>query len=620
MNLKLRQTLVVLLMTALILPLSFGQTPGASKIVKAIPDDVYMMIHSVHNPERQAIDELWNPVLQAITDAEIHKDILDVFSSIMPPSDQAQFNQVLDTAIPLFEGVDWSSMVKKEFLYASRMAIPIADYMFMMRGEAEKVEKNITGLKAILDTLSALAPEMLVLSEEMIHEMKAFKIDIAGSTPSFNVTIAYKDDLIVASWGGTSLVNDVIAKLAGKSELPSLVDNARFKKSMKSLPKPEDVVTYLDINGIFSPVREFVNEKLKTEVEQAPEGKVAIDIFNKIMNMVDVMDYMGAVEVTEKDRVFSHHAITMKPGYDASPIGKMFSCRKPLDKFERYIPKEALGFSAGSCINFQVLYDLILDIVKNDVPDGANLLLMWQGIQDQINFHPEKDLFGWLGDNYLSVSLPAFKPNPMGGGDAVFMLAVKDQETAKTQLNRGIDTLVAMLKEAQQMIMIKDVAIEGTEGFRSVTHPMMMAMLNPVIGVHDNHLIIGTSPEAIKACLDTAKGEHPSVMENERFLKEGLMAKENLYSISFKDMSGLGQELGSMIQMMSMGVSMASAGMAQEEPEMGKIMIGLGKILGRIGPIVSKIDFYKSSASITTCKDGVTITTDVMNYSLPEKP
>lgn len=618
MSLKLRQALVVLLMTAIFIPMSIAQTPGETDIVKAIPDNAYMVVHAVNNPEREAIEDLWNPVIKAVCDANIHKDIIDMLMGIMPPSDQAEFQQVLDTAIPLFEGVEWGAMVSKEFIYSSQMALPVADYLFIMRGDKDKVEQNITGLKAILDTISALAPEFLVLTEEKIHDMKAWKLDIKGSNPPFNVTMATKDDLIVASWGGTSLVTTVLDKLAGKSEAKSLVDTERYKKSISKLPKAEDVVTFVDIDGIFSPIREFVNVTLKAEAAQDPEGELVISIINKIMNMFDIMDYLGAVELTDKNQVFAHTAMYMKDGYEASPISKIFCNQKPVEKFERFVPKEALSMSVGATIDMMAMYNLILDIIKTDVPDGENMLLMWKGIQDQIGFHPDKDLFGLIGDTYTAVSLPQFKPNPMGGGDGVFLLAVTDEAAAKAQLERGINALDALVKQAQQMIMIKDVEIAGTTGFKSVTHPMMMAMLNPVFGVHDGHLIIGTCADAVKMCINTAKGEHPSIMENDRFMKEGLTSKENLYSISFTDKSKLGEELGQAIQMMSMMVSMASAGMAQEEPEMGKVMVGFGKILGRLGPIVSRIDFYSSSGSITTCDDGVTITSAVTTYVLKD--
>jgi hypothetical protein len=454
--------------------------------------------------------------------------------------------------------------------------------------------------------------------EEELHGFKICKLSVAKAEVPFDLYLANKDDIIALSIS-SKLFPDSVKLLAGESTAPLLIESAPFKKAMKLLPPPEDMMSFFNISGIFEPMLGFVKAKLEREVEHDPEAKMAISLMSKVVDLLDIFEGIAAVEVTEGYKTYTYELALTKPGMEETPLGKIFANQKPIKKFDRFVPKEAVSFSVGSMPDFKALYHFVMDFIKTEVPEGEKAMAQWEKIQAEIGFNADKDLLNWLGTQYVSVSMAPADPSPMGGGEGVFFLHVKDPETAMAQIQRGLDALSGFMKQVEQPIIIQDVMIEGASGFKSVTHPMIMAFFKLVIGVHEGHLIMGTSADAINSCLATSQGKHPSIVKNDRFIKEGLKPTENMYSISFTDQSGLAEEMGGLIQGLSMGVSMASAFMAAEEPEAAQIVQSIGGMLAKLGPIVAEIDFYLSTSSVMKCGEGYTMTKKVTNYREPKK-
>ena len=161
------------------------------------------------------------------------------------------------------------------------------------------------------------------------------------------------------------------------------------------------------------------------------------------------------------------------------------------------------------------------------------------------------------------------------------------------------------------------------EGFRQVTHPMMMMMLKPVIGVKDEWLIVGTSAEAINKCLAVAGGDAPSIMENKRFREDGLIPKGPVRSASFTDTTNFGQELGAALGVIGMVGGMATASMP-DQPEDARqakrIAQTMLSTMMKLSPVLQKLDFYSSESAVTTV-DGLVMRQErVVTYKGPPSP
>jgi hypothetical protein len=204
----------------------------------------------------------------------------------------------------------------------------------------------------------------------------------------------------------------------------------------------------------------------------------------------------------------------------------------------------------------------------------------------------------------------------MSDSDWALMFRVKDSELAARKLSAGIDFVNDRLQKANQTLMIMPADVDA-EGFRRVTHPMAMMLLNPVIGVKNDWLMIGNSPAPINKCLAVAAGKAPSIRENERFKAEGLIPTGPVVSASFKDTAKFGDELGQAVAKIGMlgGMVVASSPDQEQLNPFKQVMYKLMGIIAKLGPVVQKIDFYSSESSVTTYDGGSIVRTEkVVTY------
>jgi hypothetical protein len=215
--------------------------------------------------------------------------------------------------------------------------------------------------------------------------------------------------------------------------------------------------------------------------------------------------------------------------------------------------------------------------------------------------------------------MPPAVVTPMSSADSVWMIRVKDPVLAGQKVGAAIDRLAGALQEQQMPPLMITPANVNAEGFRQITHPMAM-MFRLVVGVTDEWLMISTSPEAINKCLDVAAGKAPSILENNRFQKEGLIPKGAVNAVSFEDMSNMGAELAQITTMISMFGGMGIAMMPADDPgaqEMKPILTKVFSMLNKLGPVLMKLDFFSSQASVTTVSAGQVHNESVITYKEP---
>ena len=194
------------------------------------------------------------------------------------------------------------------------------------------------------------------------------------------------------------------------------------------------------------------------------------------------------------------------------------------------------------------------------------------------------------------------------------MLNVRDEAKAR----EVIDRLVAMVEPmlVSQNGSIVPAEIEGAEGFKTIVHPMlaMLPIGKPTIGVKDGWLFLGSSPEMILKTTEVAAGKLENFSKNERFLKEGILPKGSVTSLSFTDLTKLGEELGSVLQMVPIIGMMAPDLM--KDPKMQSVL----SMVGKAGRVVRKLDFFQSSASRTTFDGTAFVTKSIVTYREPPVP
>jgi hypothetical protein len=586
---------------------------------KAVPEDVFVYAHFAHNPERDAINKKWSELWQAVADARFQDDVHQMIGqAVTDPLEKENFEAFWKKFGALLDGIEWSKLVSQEVVVAARLGDPLFEFVILMRGDADTTEANATGLKNVVQSLVDLSEGELTLTESKLHGASVATVDLPLPPQfSFRIQLARQGDVISVG-ASRELLGQCLGRLAGQGETKGLIESSRYKTALDKLPKAEDSVIFLDAESLFGGIRKMV-DMAAAESGEDPDAKAVIATVHKAIDLLAIIDYAAATGTTDTAQTTMHQIAQLKPGAAASPLGKVLSGQKPFEKFDQYVPKEAGSFFTWSGIDPTAGYNLILDFVKHSVPDGADLITQWNDMQTESGFNVQAELFDWISGQMVVVSLPAAVPTPFSPDDSVLFVRVKDRAKARAQLERAIDKLQAMSAERQMMLMIADANVPGAEGFKSVTHPMLAMMLNPVIGVHGNEIVVGTSAQAIATCLATAEGKHPSIAENPRFGREGLAPKIPVYSVAFTDLSKLGTQIATGLGGANMGLGMAAAG-AGQDPAAQAMLGGLTKMIAKIMPILAKLNFLSSSANVTVFDGQAWHTRAVTSYNLDAAP
>ncbi len=600
----LRRTLIAVLG---IMPAVAVAGPAAQPFTlgKYVPQDFCSINHFVYNPERDAIQAHWARVFEEIKKSGIDTEFKKLIASDMNAADRAEFEQAWDTAAQLVHGVRWGDLIAKEAAFAHRFGAIIPDYVFLCRSSAGSIESNVQGLKAILDTLASLSEDVAV-TESTVHGTSVWNL----ATPKFPLSLhLFNQGEVVGIVTGQRAVNDVLALMAGEKGIVAIVDSPRFKEAAAGLPAPENSLVFVDLQMLLRNMDQMFERMFAQHAGKGREPDQADRVIRKLFDHFDVFDYVMEVSSTDGMRGITTATARLRADAMDKPLCKILTSQKPFEKFDRYLPKEATGFNVSSLLDLQQLYRLILDFIRDEVPEGPAALAKWVEIQKDIDFDIEADLFSWWSGEMVSVSLPATIKGPFTSSDFVLFFRVKDAALADAKVNAGIGRVNAFLREHDQSLMLSDAGDVNAQGFHSVTHPLLaMQGLKLVVGVTDARLVISNSAAAINACLATAAGEVPSIVENERFKKEGLAPQGPVCNASFTDLSNLGQELSSIFFMVGMFGSMLPD---QPETRPLKAMISM---LGRLSPAIAQIDFLNSSAAVCTFDGQAWTTTQVINY------
>jgi hypothetical protein len=588
----------------------FGELPARFTLGKAIPANAWMLVHGVHNPERAWIDAQWAEVFKELEKSGIGKDILNLIFSNMQGEDRAQAEQITAQMLKLIEAVKWGDMLHEEMVFAQTLTPPFPSYYLLGRGKAGSGEANFTALSAIFDYLVQFNPEFKVEPrEEFGAAIRSVQIG------PYRIEWFRRGD-VIGFGAGTTPANDVLSLLAAEGTAGSILDTPQFKKALAEVKSPENELTYFDFRTLMT----NVNGMIAMGMANAPpseDDKQAVAIVNKIMGMVDVMEYVIATTETEGQRDLAHTAARFQADKMNTPLVKMTMNRKPFEKFDQYIPADTVSFTASGAIDVPLLYQTIMDFLANDIPDGAEAVRELRAGLAQINFDPQADLFAWWGGEMISITMPPAVVTMPGAKDSVSMVRVTNPELARQKVDALMAWGKTMLEQAQQQPFALSPADVGAEGFQKIFHPFLaMVQASPVIGFHGEWLIVGTSEAAVRKCIEVSKGNAPSIRENARFKAEGLMPKGPVAAISFTDTTNFGPELAAGVGTMSMMFGMMTA-MMPPEPGVNEAKAMIQKVLGiatKLVPVFQKMNFFSSEAMVMTNEGSLSRTEMVVTY------
>ena len=522
-----------------------GELPSRFTLGKYVPGDAWIYLHEVNTPERAWINKKWEAVFDALRSSGLDRDVTSLALSLIPGEEnRIAAEATLEKWTGLVKSVGWSELCAKEFVYAQRIGqMPMGyEYFLLARSDSATAAKNASGLAKLLTEIAALKDGMEVTISEQ-HGAKIWSMAINFDSEQMKIQLLQKGDVVALTVGPDSM-SEVAALMAGKGKSPSIVKTERFASAIKRAESPEFMLSYMDTRSLFGGVKGLMKgfgAKLAAakaaaakamaeqhgkngtqgEKTEKTERLEILDALNKVLDRCDVVDYVLETREMDGRRELRHTMTRLQEKKKKCTLARCFLERKAFQKFDRYIPAEATAFSLSTSVDLAGMYDFLLDVVKNDVPDGPAHLAKWDGLLASVGFEPKRDLFGWWSGEMITVEMPPAVVTPMGGADSVLMIRVKNPQLAREKIDAAIDFVSGLAQAQGQTLMIGPADVKA-EGFRQITHPMLMMVMRPVIGVKDEWLMIGSSSAAINKCLDVAAGKAASIATNERFKKVGL--------------------------------------------------------------------------------------------------
>ncbi|MEW6253230.1 MAG: hypothetical protein AB1716_21535, partial [Planctomycetota bacterium] len=334
---------------------------------------------------------------------------------------------------------------------------------------------------------------------------------------------------------------------------------------------------------------------------------------------VTLIDYIATVQWTDGYDVRTEMITALAPHAQERPAFAVFAPRAPRTEFARYLPQETSSFSVSDGLNVQATYKFVLDTLQ--AVGGAGLLAKWADFQKQIGIDVERDIVAWLEGGLTTVTLAEQR-------GSVWLLKVTDEQRAREKVSAALEQLAGKVSE----LAARNPGIAVLAGFVPTTAPCaedrlpgfeeLQFPLSPqplVWGVADGHLIFGTSADAVALCLATARGTHPSVRENPRVMQAAIVPAGPFVSMSLTDHRNWSTEIAQVLGVCGMGLRMAGAAVPNEE---ARAVVGrIGSIVAKLGPVVRRINFYDSTATLTTFDGQHWRTQSVTHYVPPaERP
>lgn len=290
-------------------------------------------------------------------------------------------------------------------------------------------------------------------------ELAGAKITMLRATemPDFpmGLDVAFVGNGIVLSTlaGDTqSILTNLGAKAGGTSSSDTLAKSANFLRTSTKLDyHGTELEFYLRPGALF----DFVGNTLRLAREHAPDFPPMINVegIERAITALGLrsFDAIGATWHYRGDRAVADSFVSMPA--DARQ-GFTAGVSKPLDMgFLRWVPKDAVSFSASRMSLGGVYGSLVGALEAYDENLAKMALGQLQQLEQQLELSLEKDVFGALGDELVTWSMPM--ASMTGLPEMAFIVKVNNQEG----LIKSLQKLAAL---SRGMVGVDKVERRGT--------------------------------------------------------------------------------------------------------------------------------------------------------------
>lgn len=592
------------------------------RLARAIPTDVYMVACSRTHSGQEFLNRQYERVWAELEAVRLDRDLKRLFKSLASKSGQTseEFDKLWQQMVDLCTSVEWRSLAAREFGFCIRMGFPAAEFAVLMLPAEGKTSEGFEALTGMARTLVELAPGVFDFQTSEDGGNVVHRINLALAPLPLGFTLARHGDILLMGFGST-LLEQIWTHLEDQTD-GNLVSSERFQKALQEVGPPEDGFFYVDAARLFTQLRSTIDQAFAMASNSMPaegtpeyeELRLVKTLPSKLLDACDLFEFAVSTSSTQGMKTTSQTAALLKEDARSRALYPALFSNAGFKEPLKYIPKTAGDFSVSSGLNIAALYKAVIDFLKANIPGGEDVTARLEEFRQQTGFDLDKDILGWMEGRFMYFSVPG--PTPYSSGEFVMMISVSDEAAARRLLDRIVEMVQPMIAadgQSPPMVTIKNVEIEGTEGFRSIIVPTLaiFGLTSPTVGVHDGWLTIGSSEEIIRRSLEVAAGRQENFSANERFQKEGLQPVGEVTGLSFEDLSRRGEQLGQFLGMVPM-IGMMAPDLAKEPAAAAAI-----SMIGKLGRVVRKLDFFQSSASMSTFDGKFYRETTLVTYREP---
>jgi hypothetical protein len=589
-----------LLLAPCILLLAVAQCAFAADTVdvrRGVPDDVYMVVYGKHNPERDYQSKYYEEVWKTVQETQILDRVVKIVTSHMKDEQIEQAKSVIDQLREAAKPIDLQALAKaEETVYAQLMQMspmPTAQHLVIARVTPEVAASTAEGVKNLFALAEKYTDGQLAVVESKEGDANVYSIALPPQSP-MQPAIAHVGDLIVFCTSKDLLEKSL--KMLASGEGTSKFDDPRLAEGLKQLPEMEDSLVFFDGKTLFDALR-GLGPFLQNISGGDENVERAVKILDKIWSDLAIIDYEITVEYTEGNLNRTASYGKLLANTDEATLRKMFAGGQKFEKWYGWVPAGALSYSLGTGANLHPLYERIMTILKEDVPESADALAQFEAVQEQFDVHLDADILQAFSGEYVSVAMPAVNG---GQPESVVAFRCSKPDRIKELMHRGMDALkkieVPQL-QAQKLSLEKS---KDLAGFEELSAAMLGAFrVRPVIGFQDDWMYFGSSAGAVKKVLDTKAGNGETMEGTEAFQQLKLEVAGAVDSIAYTNTAentrNFANALNQIGFMAPMIMSMAGANANQEDLKPIQEALAL---LPDIAKIIRKFDFLEANVTV----------------------
>ncbi len=588
--------LLAICLALLFVPTCFAQvTAQALDIRRAVPLEAHVAVYGRHNPERDFQREHATKVLQRIQSEKLCERILSIITSRMPAEDLEDARLAI---AELQEAIDpeLGAMLldSEEMVYAQVMEFPISQHLVLFRYPTATTDKLVASCQNLLALLEKKSTGKVPVTRLSQGEVEITGLGFPPEVP-FQPAFARVGDVFLIS-SSQQLISQSIEMLQNTSGV-SKFNEPKFVDALKHLPEPEDALVIFDAQRLFNQFRKM-GDMIQAEAKTNPDAEKISGVIDLLFEELAVIDYEVTVGYTEghENRTTSLGKYTQNA--ETKLLGKLSLGGEPFENWQNWIPADAVAYSLSTGVRLHEAYDHAMNLIKTRFPEAQEGLDKFEAMQQQVDFHLDRDILQSFSGENVSLSLPREDK----GQDSVVALKCTNPERIKALLHRAVDSLNTIPAIATQQVKL--VEAENLPGFEMLNVAMLAAFdIKPVIGFADGWMLMGSNTACVQKVLDARAGKIPTIAGSEHFERFHLSVNGPVKSLRYTDVestihyvSGLIRKAGAVAPMF-----LATAG-AQANPEDLKPLQEVLALLPSIANVVDEFDFYQANLGVV--RDG----------------